>query len=73
MLGANPFALNLSEASHRIGNGSTGGLGAVHKRTGLVLLGCLAKAFLLTPRNMDVSWSLRDPEAGRFGGDQSVS
>jgi hypothetical protein len=34
MLGANPIALNLSEASHRIGNGSTGGLGAVHKRTG---------------------------------------
>jgi hypothetical protein len=36
MVGANPIALNLSEASHRISNGSTGGLGAVHKRTGLV-------------------------------------
>jgi hypothetical protein len=26
----------------------------------------LAKAFLLTPRDTDVSWRLRNPEAGRL-------
>jgi hypothetical protein len=31
----------------------------------------LTKAFLLTPRDTDVSWSLRNPEAGRLADDQS--
>jgi hypothetical protein len=31
----------------------------------------LTKAFLLTPRDTDVSWSLRNPEAGSLGDDQS--
>jgi len=30
----------------------------------------LRKAFLLTPRDTDVSWSLRNPEAGRLADDQ---
>jgi hypothetical protein len=30
----------------------------------------LSKAFLLTPRDTDVSWSLRNPEAGSLGDDQ---
>ena len=29
----------------------------------------LTKAFLLTPRDTDVSWSLRDSEAGRLADD----
>jgi hypothetical protein len=31
----------------------------------------LTKAFPLTPRDTDVSWSLRNPEAGRLLDDQS--